>query len=460
MGRIAAGTPISAIQSRSHTISVPPDMLALRRAFRARGARRFDDRGRHPRRRHRRYPQQDTADTGDIVVALIDDEEATLKRLRKRGASIALEAANPAYETRIFGPGPRAHPGQAGRAVPPLLSGELAVASHLELSASSAYRRSRSSPARSHQAVSAAGATGGCVRVGSSGSLVTSTRGGWRFDVQGPAARAAPRLLRASRPPPRKRAIASGKGRSVTLTAGSAAVGRRALPPMTAIAPLRSRSRRPMAPPCVRSEVRLSRRAGSLRDRHRRRIAGWSPARRRAAILRKRFGRRAEREHPALPRCRRRSPRRRRRRRPPATDRQARADRPLPRAIARTMKASRLSAMSVSWPSVPRTSDRMPAGRDQDDRRSRRSAQPATTPAGSRPTSAGASAADESMTSAEPKDQRPGCRTPAAAAFGARPAPRPRRATAMNQPTPIPMTARRARRSRTAPRRKPSSAPA
>ena len=48
--------------------------------------------------------KQDIADTGDIVVALIDDEEATLKRLRKRGASIALEAANPAYETRIFGP--------------------------------------------------------------------------------------------------------------------------------------------------------------------------------------------------------------------------------------------------------------------------------------------------------------------------------------------------------------------
>ena len=48
--------------------------------------------------------KQDTADTGDIVVALIDDEEATLKRLRKKGGSIALEAANPAYETRIFGP--------------------------------------------------------------------------------------------------------------------------------------------------------------------------------------------------------------------------------------------------------------------------------------------------------------------------------------------------------------------
>ena len=41
---------------------------------------------------------------GDIVVALVDDEEATLKRFRRKGASVALEAANPAYETRIFGP--------------------------------------------------------------------------------------------------------------------------------------------------------------------------------------------------------------------------------------------------------------------------------------------------------------------------------------------------------------------
>jgi repressor LexA len=46
----------------------------------------------------------DTAHSGEIVVALIKGEEATLKRLRKKGASIALEAANPAYETRIFGP--------------------------------------------------------------------------------------------------------------------------------------------------------------------------------------------------------------------------------------------------------------------------------------------------------------------------------------------------------------------
>ena len=44
------------------------------------------------------------ATNGDIVVALVDNEEATLKRLRKKGESVALEAANPAYETRIFGP--------------------------------------------------------------------------------------------------------------------------------------------------------------------------------------------------------------------------------------------------------------------------------------------------------------------------------------------------------------------
>ena len=48
--------------------------------------------------------KQDTAETGDIVVALIDEEEATLKRLRRRGASIALEPANPSYEIRILRP--------------------------------------------------------------------------------------------------------------------------------------------------------------------------------------------------------------------------------------------------------------------------------------------------------------------------------------------------------------------
>jgi repressor LexA len=104
MGRIAAGTPISAIQSRSHTMSLPPDLISAGEHFalEVRGdsmieAGIFDQDVVVIRK-------QDTAETGDIVVALIDDEEATLKRLRLRGASIALEAANHDYETRIFGP--------------------------------------------------------------------------------------------------------------------------------------------------------------------------------------------------------------------------------------------------------------------------------------------------------------------------------------------------------------------
>ncbi len=104
MGRIAAGTPISAIQTHNHSISLPADMLPPgdHFALEVRGDSMiesgiFDSDMVIIRK-------QNTAETGDIVVALIDDEEATLKRLRKRGASIALEAANPAYETRIFGP--------------------------------------------------------------------------------------------------------------------------------------------------------------------------------------------------------------------------------------------------------------------------------------------------------------------------------------------------------------------
>ncbi len=45
-----------------------------------------------------------TAENGDIIVALVEGEEATLKRLRKKGSTIALEAANPEFKTRIFGP--------------------------------------------------------------------------------------------------------------------------------------------------------------------------------------------------------------------------------------------------------------------------------------------------------------------------------------------------------------------
>ncbi len=103
VGRIAAGTPIEALQNRIADVPVPSGMIG---------------RGEH-------YAlevtgdsminagildgdtviiqEASTANTGEIVVALVDDSEATLKRLRRRGDSIALEAANPAYETRLYG---------------------------------------------------------------------------------------------------------------------------------------------------------------------------------------------------------------------------------------------------------------------------------------------------------------------------------------------------------------------
>ncbi len=104
MGRIAAGTPIEAIQTRSHTINVPPDLLSTgdHFALEVRGDSMIDagilDGDTVLIRK------SDAAETGDIVVALIDDEEATLKRFRRRGASIALEPANTSYEVRILPP--------------------------------------------------------------------------------------------------------------------------------------------------------------------------------------------------------------------------------------------------------------------------------------------------------------------------------------------------------------------
>ncbi|RAZ74343.1 transcriptional repressor LexA [Mesorhizobium atlanticum] len=104
MGRIAAGVPIDAIQHQTHSISVPPDMImgGEHYALEVKGdsmieAGIFDGDTVIIR-------NANTASPGEIVVALVDDEEATLKRFRRKGASIALEAANPAYETRIFGP--------------------------------------------------------------------------------------------------------------------------------------------------------------------------------------------------------------------------------------------------------------------------------------------------------------------------------------------------------------------
>ncbi len=104
MGRIAAGTPISAIQNHSHDIACPPDLLTNGEHFalEVKGDSMIEagilDGDVVVIRRC------DTAENGDIVVALVDQEEATLKRLRKKGTTIALEAANPEFKTRIFGP--------------------------------------------------------------------------------------------------------------------------------------------------------------------------------------------------------------------------------------------------------------------------------------------------------------------------------------------------------------------
>jgi repressor LexA len=103
-GRIAAGTPIEALQSHDRTVGFPAAMLSAREhyALEVAGdsmieAGIFDG-------DTVIIERCDVADNGAIVVALVDDQEATLKKLRRKGASIALEAANPAYETRIFGP--------------------------------------------------------------------------------------------------------------------------------------------------------------------------------------------------------------------------------------------------------------------------------------------------------------------------------------------------------------------
>ncbi len=104
LGRIAAGTPIEAIQHERDRIPVPESMLGAGEHFilEIQGDSMINagilDGDQVIIKR------TDSAHSGEIVVALVKGEEATLKRLRKKGASIALEAANPAYETRIFGP--------------------------------------------------------------------------------------------------------------------------------------------------------------------------------------------------------------------------------------------------------------------------------------------------------------------------------------------------------------------
>ena len=103
MGRIAAGVPIEAISEVSHHVAVPGSMLSgsgQHYALEVRGDSMIEagiNDGDIVVIR-----EQSTAENGDIVVALVEDAEATLKRFRRKGNTIALEAANPAYETRVL----------------------------------------------------------------------------------------------------------------------------------------------------------------------------------------------------------------------------------------------------------------------------------------------------------------------------------------------------------------------
>lgn len=103
LGKIAAGVPIAAIQNEIGRVTPPGELDPdLHFALEVKGDSMIEAgilEGDIVI-----LKRQDNAESGDIVVALVDEEEATLKRLRRRGASIALEAANPKYETRIFGP--------------------------------------------------------------------------------------------------------------------------------------------------------------------------------------------------------------------------------------------------------------------------------------------------------------------------------------------------------------------
>ncbi len=104
MGKIAAGTPIAAIEHETARYPVPEAMLGAGEHYLLEiegdsmieaGILNGD---------LVIIKSVDTAASGEIVVALVEGEEATLKRLRKKGGSIALEPANRNYETRIFGP--------------------------------------------------------------------------------------------------------------------------------------------------------------------------------------------------------------------------------------------------------------------------------------------------------------------------------------------------------------------
>lgn len=103
MGKIAAGVPIEAISHVDHHVAVPGQMLSSGQnhfALEVKGDSMIDagiNSGDVVI-----LSETNTADNGDIVVALVEDQEATLKKYLRKGGSIALEAANPAYETRVY----------------------------------------------------------------------------------------------------------------------------------------------------------------------------------------------------------------------------------------------------------------------------------------------------------------------------------------------------------------------
>ncbi len=107
LGRIAAGTPIEAIQHEVDRLAAPTAFLGAGEHYilEVQGESMIEA-GIHDGdfaiiKKTDKMPDAQGA-AGDIVVALVDEEEATLKRIRKKGGTIALEAANPEFETRLF----------------------------------------------------------------------------------------------------------------------------------------------------------------------------------------------------------------------------------------------------------------------------------------------------------------------------------------------------------------------
>ena len=104
LGKIAAGTPVEAIQNEVSKISLPEELSKNGEHF---GLKVSGDSMIEAGINDGDtviVKKTNTADNGQIVVALIDDHEAMLKRIRKKGKVIALESANKRYETKIFGP--------------------------------------------------------------------------------------------------------------------------------------------------------------------------------------------------------------------------------------------------------------------------------------------------------------------------------------------------------------------